>query len=120
MLKCIRSFPTGRPPMHKKILLATVTAALLATGAAFAGNGSGKVDGPGKMQFSFRGKLTATPANGGVSITVEGGTRAALRAMLGQPVTQTFAYGANTEFLKWADGVPAIVQAGDLATGDYV
>ena len=100
--------------MRTKIFLATVAAALLATGAAFAGNG------PAKMHYAFLGQLTATPANGGVSINVVGGTRAALRAMLGQPVTQTFAYGANTEFLKWADGVPTIVQAGDLAAGDYV
>ena len=100
--------------MRTKILLAAVAAALLATGAAFAGNG------PAKMRYSFLGQLTATPANGGVSITVEGGNKAALRAMLGQPVTQTFAYGAKTEFLKWANGVPAIVQAGDLSTGDYV
>jgi hypothetical protein len=100
--------------MRTKILLATVAAALLATGAAFAGNG------PAKMRYSFLGQLTATPANGGVSITVVGGTRAALRAMLGQPVTQTFAYGANTEFLKWASGAPTIVQASDLAAGDYV
>jgi len=100
--------------MRTKILLATVAAALLATSAAFAGNG------PAKMRYSFLGQLTATPANGGVSITVEGGNKAALRAMLGQPVTQTFAYGANTEFLKWANGIPAIVQAGDLSTGDYV
>jgi hypothetical protein len=100
--------------MRTKIVLATAVAALCATGSAFAGNGHGK------MHYAFLGKLTATPANGGVSITVEGGTRAALRAMLGQPVTQTFAYGANTEFLKWANGVPTIVQAGDLAAGDYV
>jgi hypothetical protein len=100
--------------MRTKIFLAVVAAALLATGAAFAG------DGPAKMRYSFMGQLTAAPANGGVSITVEGGNKAALRAMLGQPVTQTFAYGANTEFLKWANGVPTIVQAGDLATGDYV
>jgi hypothetical protein len=40
--------------------------------------------------------------------------------MLGQPVAQTFAYGSNTEFLKWANGVPTVVQAGDLVTGDYV
>jgi hypothetical protein len=100
--------------MRTKILLATVAAALLATSAAFAGNG------PAKMRYSFLGQLTATPANGGVSINVVGGTRAALRAMLGQPVTQTFAYGANTEFLKWAHGIPTIVQAGDLAAGDYV
>src|SRR5664279_2220558 len=100
--------------MRTKILLATAAAALVVTGAAFAGNG------PAKMHYAFLGQLTATPANGGVSITVVGGTRAALRAMLGQPVTQTFAYGANTEFLKWAGGVPTIVQAGDLAAGDYV
>jgi hypothetical protein len=100
--------------MRTKILLATVAAALLATSAAFAGNG------PAKMRYSFLGQLTATPANGGVSINVVGGTRAALRAMLGQPVTQTFAYGADTEFLKWAHGIPTIVQAGDLAAGDYI
>ena len=100
--------------MRTKIFLAAVAAALLATGAAFA------INGPAKMRYSFMGQLTATPANGGVSITVEGGNKVALRAMLGQPVAQTFAYGANTEFLKWANGVPAIVQAGDLSTGDYV
>jgi hypothetical protein len=97
-----------------KIFLATAAAALLATGAAFAGNG------PAKLHYAFFGRLTAAPANGGLSITVVGGTRAALRAMLGQPVTQTFTYGDKTEFLTWADGIPTIVHAGDLATGDYV
>jgi len=100
--------------MRTKIFLAAVAASLLATGAAFAGNGSAK------MHYAFLGQLTATPANGGVSITVAGGTKAALRAMLGQPVTQTFAYGEKTEFLKWADGIPTVVSAGDLAAGDYV
>lgn len=102
--------------MRTKIFLATALTALLATSAAFAGNGNG----PAKAQYSFLGQLTATPANGGVSITVQGGNRAALRAMLGQPVTQTFAYGANTEFLKWAAGIPTVVQAGDLGAGEYV
>jgi hypothetical protein len=100
--------------MRTKIFLITAVAALLATSAALAGNG------PAKMRYSFLGQLTATPANGGVSITVQGGNRAALRAMLGQPVTQTFAYGANTEFLKWSAGIPTIVQAGNLSTGEYV
>jgi hypothetical protein len=102
--------------MRTKILLATAAAALLAAGAAFADNGNG----PAKIRYSFLGQLTATPANGGVSITVEGGNKPALRAMLGQPVTQTFAYGSNTEFLKWSAGIPAVVQAGDLAAGDFV
>jgi hypothetical protein len=100
--------------MRTKIFLVALAAALLATSAAFAGNG------PAKMRYSFLGQLTATPGNGGVSITVQGGNRAALRAMLGQPVTQTFAYGAKTEFLKWSAGIPTIVQAGALAAGDYV
>jgi hypothetical protein len=100
--------------MRTKIFLVTAVAALLAASAAFAGNG------PSKMRYSFLGQLTATPANGGVSITVQGGNKAALRAMLGQPVTQTFAYGTSTEFLKWAAGIPTVVQAGNLAAGEYV
>jgi hypothetical protein len=102
--------------MRTKLFLLTAVTALLATSAAFAGNGNGHAN----MRYSFLGKLTATPANGGVSITVEGGNKAALRAMLGQPVTQTFAYGDTTEFLKWSAGRPAVVHAGDLAAGDYV
>jgi hypothetical protein len=99
--------------MRMKLFLTTVAAALLSVGAATAANGR-------LVQYSFLGQLTATPGNGGVSITVDGGNKRALRAMLGAPVTQTFAYGSNTEFLKWSQGKPTIVQAGDLAVGDYV
>jgi hypothetical protein len=99
--------------MRTKLFLATLSAALLAVPASFANNGH-------MVKYSFLGQLTTTPSNGGVSINVEGGNKVALRAMLGAPVTQTFAYGSNTEFLKWAKGIPAIVQAGDLAAGDFV
>jgi hypothetical protein len=100
--------------MRIKLVVFSLAAALLCAGAAMAGNGHAK------FLFRFQGQLTATPANGGVPITVQGGNKAALRAMLGQPVTQTFAYGPNTEFLKWAHGIPTVVQPGDLATGDFV
>jgi hypothetical protein len=100
--------------MRTKLTLLSLAAALLCAGAAMAGNG------PAKFLFRFQGQLTATPSNGGVSITVQGGNKAALRAMLGAPVTQTFAYGSSTEFLKWSKGIPTVVQAGDLAAGDYV
>src|ERR1700760_3283177 len=100
--------------MRIKALLLTLAAALLCAGAATAGNG------PAKFLFRFQGQLTATPSNGGVSITVQGGNKAALQAMLGAPVTQTFAYGTDTEFLKWSKGIPTVVQPGDLAAGDYV
>jgi hypothetical protein len=100
--------------MRTRLFLLAALAALLAAGAAFAGNG------PGNTRYSFLGRLTATPSNGGVSITVQGGNRPALRAMLGQPVTQTFAYGPGTEFLKWSKGLPTVVQPGALSAGDYV
>lgn len=102
--------------MRSRMLITAVVAALIACGAAFAGNGNGH----GKIRFSFLGQLTTTPSNGGVSINVQGGNKAALRAMLGQPVTQTFAYDQTTEFLKWSKGIPTVVQPSDLAAGDFV
>lgn len=101
----------------KLTLLAAVAAALVAAGSAIADNPS---NGPAKIRYSFMGQLTAVPSNGGISITVEGGNRAALVAMLGAPVAQTFGFGSKTEFLQWSDGIPKIVQAGDLKTGDFV
>ena len=98
--------------MFRKLLVLTAVTALCSVGAASASNG--------KVRYSFLGTLTATPSNGGVSINVEGGNKPALRKMLGAPVTQTFSYGAGTEFLKWSAGIPTIVAAGDLAAGDYV
>ena len=89
----------------------------VAAGAAYAGDGHGRNRG---IPYVFVGQLTAVPANGGASISVGGGNRPALRAMLGQPVTQTFAYDGSTEFLQWTKGVPTVVQPGQLAAGDYV
>ena len=103
--------------MRTKVFLIAAAVALVAAATAFAGNGAGGSHG---IHYAFLGQLTATPANGGVSITVEGGNRPALKAMLGQPVTQTFAFDTTTEFLKWSDGIPTVVQPGDLAVGDYV
>jgi hypothetical protein len=102
--------------MRSRMLITAIVAALIACGAAFADNGNGN----GKVRFSFLGQLTSTPSNGGVSINVEGGNRRALRAMLGAPVTQTFQYGSTTEFLKWANGIPTVVQPSALAAGDFV
>jgi hypothetical protein len=105
--------------MRTKLFLVTALVALAATGSAVAANGNGRGAGKGIL-YSFAGQLTATPSGGTVSLTVEGGNRAALKALLGQPVQQTFAYGDSTEFLKWSGGVPSVVAAGDLASGDNV
>jgi hypothetical protein len=85
--------------------------------AAGAGAAPGNARG---VQYLFVAQLTASPSNGQVPVTVQEGNRPALRAMLGQSVSQTFSYGGNTEFLKWSHGVPTVVQASELAAGDYV
>lgn len=104
----------------KSILAAALVGvtALALVGAASAGRHQRHF--PRGIRYSFVGQLTAVPGNGGVSIVVAGGNRPALRAMLGVPVTQTFAYGPSTEFLKWSKGVPSVVQADQLSAGDYV
>jgi hypothetical protein len=97
-----------------RIVLAALSLGLLAAGAA-----QGSPAGP---RYVFRGHLLASPAAGAtsISISVEGGNRIALKKMLGAPVDQSFAVGADTEFLKWTNGVPKIVAASDLAAGDWV
>ena len=103
--------------MRTKLVLLTALVALVAAGSALAGNGNGRARG---IPYVFRGQLTATPANGTVSVAVQGGNRRALRAMLGQPAAQAFVTDGSTEFLKWSGGIPAVVGAGDLAAGDVV
>jgi hypothetical protein len=105
--------------MFRKALVLAALVALCVAGAAAADNG-GKHANRGKVRYSFLGTVTSTPSNGGVSINVTGGNKRALRAMLGAPVTQTFEYGDSTEFLKWSQGKPTVVQASDIAAGDYV
>ena len=101
--------------MRVTTFIAIGLAALVAAAGASATSHSAR-----GIEYSFFGRLTAAPASGQLSLTVQRGNRAALRAMLGQSVSQTFTYGSSTEFLKWAAGKPTVVQAGDLAAGDYV
>ncbi len=100
--------------MRMKLFLAAATAALAGVVAATAGAAGGGI------AYSFLGKLSAAPSGGQLSISVEGGNRPALRALLGSSAAQTFAYGNKTEFLRWTNGLPKVVQAGDLQAGDHV
>jgi hypothetical protein len=97
-----------------RVVLAALSLALLAAGAA--------QGGAVRAHYIFRGHLLATPpANTtSISLTVEGGNRIALRTMLGAGVDQTFTVGTGTEFLKWSHGVPTVVHANDLTAGDWV
>ncbi|HEY5059533.1 MAG TPA: hypothetical protein VII51_11015 [Gaiellaceae bacterium] len=106
--------------MHTKLItLVAVLAALATAGAALADSPPAPAKTRG-AHFAFMGQLTETPSNGAVPVTVGGGNKAALDAMLGQSVAQTFAYGATTEFLQWSKGIPTVVQPGALSAGDYV
>src|SRR5206468_3867816 len=96
-----------------RAVLAALSLALLASAAA---QGGGV-----RAHYIFRGHLLATPpANAtSISLTVEGGNRIALKAMLGASVDQNFAVGTGTEFLRWSHGVPTVVHANDLRAGDW-
>jgi len=111
----------------KLSLTALVVLAVLAfAGTALAAGGNGKARGHGNgkvragVRYAFVGTLTATPADGSLSLAVSGGNRAALRLLVGQSADQTFAYGNSTEFLDVSSATPAVVQPGDLAAGDVV
>jgi hypothetical protein len=105
--------------VRTKLVLLVGLTALVAAGTALAGTQRRHVRIVG-IHYAFVGQLTSAPANGSISVDIVGGNHVALHKLLGQAVAQTFTYGANTEFLKWSEGVPTIVQAGDLAAGDYV
>src|SRR5438128_12055054 len=106
---------TGGRQMRMKIVFTAATAALIASLAATAGAAR-----PAGVVYLFVGELSATPSGGKLSIEVKGGSPAALRAMLGHSVDQTFSYGASTQFLQWDGGVPKVVEANDVDAVDVV
>jgi hypothetical protein len=96
------------------MLVAVACAAIAST--ALAGNGRGGAAG---LLYQFRGELVST-SDSSVTITVEGGNHAALKAMLGQTQNQTFTVGDKTEVLLWSKGVPTVGKTSDLKAGDWI
>ena len=68
----------------------------------------------------FRGTLDAPAANGHLTLHIQDGNLRALRAMLGQPLDQTFRYDAHTIFVLWQGRVPTVVSPGQLHAGDRI
>ena len=101
---------------HRLIVTAALAALACAAVAATATAGNGK--GKGQL-FQFRGEVVSASA-GSVQVTVEGGNHAALRAMLGQPQSQTFKIDTTTEVLVWHNGIPAVGSYTDLHQNDWV
>lgn len=75
---------------------------------------------PEQPLWFFKGTLNAPPAQSSLSVHVMDGNHRALKAMLGQPVDQSFAYGRRTIFILWQGRVPTLISPNQLQVGDTI
>ncbi|MDX6506576.1 MAG: hypothetical protein QOG06_1220 [Gaiellaceae bacterium] len=75
---------------------------------------------PSQPLWLFIGTLDGSASGGHLTLHVRDGNLRALRAMLGQPLDETFRYDAHTVFVVWRGGVPTVVSPGDLQSGDRI
>jgi len=73
-----------------------------------------------KPLWLFIGSLDTPAANGHVKLHITNGNLRALRAMLGQPVDQSFSYDAHTIFVLWQGRVPTLISPSQLKVGDRI
>jgi hypothetical protein len=73
-----------------------------------------------KPLWLFKGTLNAPAANGSLSLHVMDGNYRGLKAMLGQGLDQSFAYGRRTVFIKWTGRVPELISPSQLMVGDRI
>jgi hypothetical protein len=100
--------------MKHRLLTAVALAALACTVVAATALGGGK----GRL-YEFRGDVVSASSTA-LQISVTGGNRIALKSLIGQSQNETFALGAKSEILVWANGVPHVGSAADLKPGDDV
>ena len=73
------------------------------------------------IPYVFNGRLLADAGNSStLFVDVKGGNRPALRRLIGHGNDQQFAVDANTEYIRWAHGVPTVVPESNLVAGDRV
>jgi len=89
------------------------------TPAATVGDRGQTLVKPDQPLYLFRGTFVGT-SGGAVTIDVKGGNRRALRLMIGQDARQSFATGAETVFLHWAQRIPTVIDASKLKAGDRI
>lgn len=75
---------------------------------------------PRQPLWLFAGTLDRPAAGGHQTLHIGDGNLRALRAMLGQPLDQTFSYDRHTVFVLWQGRVPTVISPGQLHTGDRV
>jgi hypothetical protein len=99
------------------IYLALAALAMLTAGASstLAARDSGTI------AYAFSGRLLVDAGNSSsLYVDVNGGNRAALRKLVGQSDARHFAVDSNTEYLRWAHGVPTVVSESNLVADDRV
>jgi len=99
------------------VYLALVALTVLTVGASstLAARGSGTIN------FQFNGRLLEDAGtSSSLFVDVKGGNKPALKKLLGQGRTQQFAVDANTQYIRWAHGVPQVVDESNLVAGDRV
>jgi hypothetical protein len=100
--------------MKHRLLTAAALAAIALTVAVTATAGGGK----GRL-YQFRGDVVSASSSS-LQISVTGGDRIALKALIGQPQNETFTLGDRTQINVWSNGVPHSGSAADLKAGDDV
>jgi hypothetical protein len=68
----------------------------------------------------FIGTLDSPAANHHLTLHIRNGNLLALRAMLGQPLDQTFTYDSATIFVLWQGRVPTVISPSQLKVGDRI
>ena len=75
----------------------------------------------GTIGYVFNGQLLADAGNSpSLFVDVHGGNKPALRKLIGQGRTQQFAVDAGTQYIRWTNGQPAVVNEASLVAGDFV
>jgi hypothetical protein len=91
-----------------------------ATAAGIVGDRGTTPDFANLPLFQFNGTYAGSSSAGTINVHVTGGSRNALRAMIGQSADQTFTIGDGTIYLLWTGKVPTVIDASQLKTGDRV
>jgi hypothetical protein len=95
--------------------------ALLALTVLTVGVSSTLASGGGMTTYLFNGRLLADAGSSPtLYVDVNGGSRLALKKLIGQGDDQHFAVDSNTQYLRWTHGVPTVVPESNLVAGDRV
>jgi hypothetical protein len=75
---------------------------------------------PRRPLWLFIGALEAPAAGGHFTLSMRDGNHRALKALLGQPLDQTFTYDRRTIFVLWQNGVPQVISPSQMVVGDRI